>query len=88
LEIINDDSDSNEESNIVCDQLIDLSTSYSNAFSAFQTNPSENTCNDLRSAALNFIDSVENCSALSEQYSDLEEAAQGWTELNCSQEFD
>lgn len=83
-----DDSDGDDGPNASCDQLSDFSTEYTNAFTAFQANPSEQTCNDLRNVALDFIDAVEDCPQFADQYSELEEAAQGWTDLDCSGNFD
>ena len=83
-----DDSDGDDGPNAVCDQLLDFSTEYTDAFTAFQANPTEETCNDLRNVALDFIDAVEDCPQFAAQYSELEEAAQGWTELDCSGNFD
>ncbi|MFC0604199.1 hypothetical protein [Winogradskyella pulchriflava] len=83
-----DDSDDGSDAVLGCNQLINLSTEYSDAFTDFQANPSEETCNDLRNVALNLIDAVGNCPEFADQYSELEAAAQGWTELDCSQDFD
>lgn len=71
----------------VCDQLVSMSTDFSNTLNAFQSSPSTETCNSLRNSALNFIDAVQDCQQFAEQYGSLEEAAQQWLELDCSEGF-
>lgn len=82
------DSDDNDDLNnqvLGCDQLISLSSSYSEAIMAFQTSPTEENCTEVKNSALDFIQALENCSQLAEQYQDLEEAAQEVTDLDCSE---
>lgn len=83
------DDNGNGNGNIVlgCDQLMEQVMTYSDAFDAFQANPSVESCEDLKSAALDFISAIQNCPEYADQYSDLEEAALAWTSLDCSEEF-
>ncbi|UKM66404.2 hypothetical protein GSB9_02994 [Flavobacteriaceae bacterium GSB9] len=81
-----DDGDDNNPTGF-CDQLLVKSQEYTNILTAFQEDPSETTCNNLRNSALEFIEAVKGCSEFSEQYADLENAAQEWTALDCSKEF-
>jgi len=83
-----DDSDDGDNPVLGCNELTTLSTEYLEAFETFQSNATEATCNSFRTAALDLIDAIGNCNEFAEQYSELEEAAQNWTELDCSQEFD
>jgi len=83
-----DDSDDGNNPVLGCNELTTLSTEYLEAFESFQTNATEETCIGFRTAALDFIDAIGNCNEFAEQYSELEEAAQTWTELDCSEEFD
>jgi len=81
-------TDDSGNPDVLCNQLASASTDYSNALSAFQTDPNEQTCNNLKNVALDFIDAIDNCALVPSQYSDLQDAAQGWTDLDCSQDFD
>ncbi len=71
----------------LCNELLSMSTDFSNSLNAFQSAPSAATCNSLRSSALEFIDAVQACQQFAEQYGSLEEAAQQWLELDCSEGF-
>ena len=89
LSCSDDDGDDNGNGDIVlgCDQLMGQVMTYSDAFNAFQANPSVESCEGLKSAALDFINAIQNCPEYADQYSDIEEAALAWTSLDCSEEF-
>lgn len=70
---------------VLCSQLASVSTEYSDALTAFQSDPNEQTCNNLKNVALDFIDAIDSCALVPTQYSSLQEAAQGWTDLDCTQ---
>ena len=83
-----DDGDDGDNPNAICSQLATFSPTYLDTFNAFQTNPNAETCNGFRNTVLDLINAIENCPELAEQYSELEESAQAWTDLDCSQDFD
>lgn len=81
-------SDDDGGKNSSCYQsLLNATVDYSDVLEAYQLNPSQTTCNSLKQASLKLINAYSNC----EQYlqdegnAALEEAAQEWQELDCSQ---
>ena len=78
------DGDGDGDPVLGCNQLSTFSTEYLAALEDFQNNPSEATCDELRDVSLDFIETLQDCPEYYEQYSDLEEAIQAWTDLDCS----
>ncbi|APY09834.1 hypothetical protein BWZ22_00595 [Seonamhaeicola sp. S2-3] len=79
----NDDGDDNPTG--VCNEVISSATKFSNALTSYQQNPSETTCNNLKNTALDYIEALQDCQKYTEQYGDLEEAAEGYRNLDCSE---
>jgi len=80
----NDDGDKDNVAGD-CNQIITAATEFSNAATSFQQNSNETTCNNLKSAALNFISTLNNCQEYSSEYYNLEEAAEAYKNLDCTQ---
>lgn len=64
-----------------CD-ITDELDRYENALNAYIENPGESTCNSLRDAALDLMDSLEGCTL----YDYYAEATEEWQNMDCSEE--
>ena len=53
---------------------------YMNMVDAFNANPTENNCNNLKQSALDFLSALEGCADYNYYY----EATQAWLDLDCS----
>lgn len=80
-----DDNDVDKVLDGDCDQVYAAVTAFSEAVTDFQQAPSETACNNLRSSALEFIEVLQDCQQYSEQYGDLEETAEAYRNLDCSE---
>ncbi|WP_372936701.1 hypothetical protein [Seonamhaeicola sp.] len=80
----NSDDDSDNPKS-VCNQIISSATEFSNTLTSYQQTPSETTCNNLKNTSLDFIEALQDCQEYTEQYGDLEEAAEAYRNLDCSE---
>ncbi|WP_411768911.1 hypothetical protein [Winogradskyella sp. A3E31] len=70
-----------------CNGLDEIIAEYSEATDIFFNNQTENNCEALRTKALELIEKIETCPQVIDQYDAIQEAAQEWREVDCS-EFD
>ena len=76
--------DNNNDPITGCNQLATFTTEYLEALEDFQANPTEETCIELRTTSLSYLELLQDCPEFYADYSGLVEAIQAWSEIDCS----